>query len=650
MGIKRIHDLATAGVITGAELMQLEQAGIDCQVPVSSLVTFGQQAGAIVVNPTGVAATDTANWIAADILSGSVSRVVTGASDPYALYRTLLGSGTHAINASLAMMNPVYKQAKVRGRVFEGRSDKLTTVLYTGTGPMGQNQFYQNVEMYGFSVSNATGEDFYWSQEQAGVTNIQHDHFEDMGFIGTWGKGFRFTGTNNNSENRWRNVGMGNCSTGIYVPPLTACTITSGSNQIALVNSPLIAAVGDTVQFTVNGSAGSIGSGGGQITYNTPYYVVGSTATYIQVSATSGGAAITPNGSIALSVQAATDQFLNFEVDSCSFIAGVKNNCMIDMGFGGSIILSGINDVSGWAPTVDTYLINLRAGIGGTKSRGSQSFKCGQLRVEHLSDHALVLNSFWPGGVVSIDHYDGSSSYVSRTPTVQYFNFNIANSSGPTVEISNSQIPGQIGISYGSNAYKFASNFLIRNSTLLQQDSSSLIVATATGGNTGGFPSVIFRDIINNASSDNTGQTPAMDQNLGWNKAIGAIAQMRVFNLTGANSDLPGSNGHTVPVSLPLGAALCELWFWKNAGSGNTGAFQYTVQTMEASPTVIAGGVATPMAGASAGSAIPLYRVVLTTPLELTTTLMRQLTVADTLSGGRSGAFTNFRCLAFAIC
>ena len=641
MGIKRIHDLATAGIITGAELLHLEQGGIDCQVSVSSLLTFGKRAGEILVNPSGVAATDTANFVAADILSGSTLRSVTGATDQFGFYRTVFGSGTFTVNANAAMMNPSNLAGKARGRIFEGRGKNLTAIVYNA--PAGsvlcQNQYWQNVQMYGFTLSCSAGNDFYWGQEQAGLSSIQHNRYEELDFQGTgWNNGFRYTGFNNNSEMLYHRIMFGQCGQGIYVPALTASVVTASSNQIAITNSPVVAQIGDTCQLSA-----TVGTGGGALTAGTRYYVVAATSTYISVSATAGGAAITPNGSGTPSINFATDQFLNHTLSACQADPGTSNSELMDLGYGGSVSLIGCDDVSGWQPTSPTYLINLRAGASGVKSRGSCSFIMDKLRVEHRNDNALLLNCNWPFGNVLIKGYDGSSTL--NTATTQYMQFTIGNNSGPTVHITDSQIPGQIGVTYGSNAYKYAALFHLTDVQPLQQDASQLIVATGT--NTGGTPAVIVENWGNNTSSDTTGYTPVSVTTPNWHLGIGNVGRENYVNITGPNSDGPLSGAHTIPVLFPAGCAITRIQFWKPANS-NTGAFNYQIQTMEAVPTVLFGGTGTPMQSAgSAGTQINLYEFKLAIPFEPSTTLARQLVLFDAL--GRAGVFTNFRCLVYYI-
>jgi hypothetical protein len=93
---------------------------------------------------------------------------------------------------------------------------------------------------------------------------------------------------------------------------------------------------------------------------------------------------------------------------------------------------------------------------------------------------------------------------------------------------------------------------------------------------------------------------------------------------------------------LPLNALITQVRFFKPMNA-NSGAFQYTLETTEATPTVLAGGAGTPMAGTNAGAGIPIYT---TTPnFLLTSDVQRTIKLADTLAGGRSGVFTGLYCL-----
>ena len=112
------------------------------------------------------------------------------------------------------------------------------------------------------------------------------------------------------------------------------------------------------------------------------------------------------------------------------------------------------------------------------------------------------------------------------------------------------------------------------------------------------------------------------------------------------NSDWPQAGGN-FHIRIPRGAMIVSVLFAKFSGSGNSGAFQYTLQTNEGTPTVIAGGAATPMAGSNAGTAVPPTQVLasaLGAGFVCTNDLQRELVLIDS-SGSRSGIFTGVMCL-----
>jgi len=84
----------------------------------------------------------------------------------------------------------------------------------------------------------------------------------------------------------------GETSVATTVTSVATSTVTSGSANIAVTSISNNTLIGTTVTFSA-----TVGTGSGQLLSGTPYYVIDQTSTYIQVSLTSGGAAITPNGS-----------------------------------------------------------------------------------------------------------------------------------------------------------------------------------------------------------------------------------------------------------------------------------------------------------------------------------------------------------------
>lgn len=642
-----IDGLPVAGTITGAELLEMEQVGVNSQVTAATLLatsaairggTFSSY-----IPPSGdtTGVIDTAAFVAADVLSGQGFRNVTGESDPFAFSHTLLGSGTYYINAPQAFMNPANKVAKVRGRIFEGNGSNLTSIVYTGSGgvPLCQNQMYQNVQMYGMTIICAgLPTDFYWGQEQAGLSNIQYNRFEDFSLEGVWSNSFRLTGGNNNSE--WQfNRCFGGSGNFIFVPPPITATITSGTAAIAVPNSPPVVVLGDTCSFNTTS---------GNITAGTQYYVIASSATSIQISTTRGGAALVPTSTFSATVAVGSDQFLNFWFHQFKFDPGSRNASILNMSFGGSFSFVD-TDISGWSPTVDTYLFQL---LNVPSSTGVTSFRASKMRVEHSSDHALLIKSNWPFGTISFDQLDQGSQVGNRLPTNQYSNYNWTNNPGTVVEYSNSTLIGTCGITTGVNNYNMQSSMLLTNCQLLQ-NSTATFINWVNGGNSGGAPRVRFRNCPTWGNAAITGFQEGLDTDLFWNLTIGGMTNEKVISIVGANSDFPAGGGSTPPVRLPLNAAITKVWFWKNAG-GAGGAFQYTLQTLEGVPTVLAGGAGTSMAGANGALAIggstftPVSAI--GAPIVLTTDLMRTIHVVDTLAGGRVGAFSGgIFCLVFYI-
>lgn len=98
-----------------------------------------------------------------------------------------------------------------------------------------------------------------------------------------------------------------------------------------------------------------------------------------------------------------SDQFLNYWFKGFKFWPA--SGSWIDMSKGGHVKITDC-DSSGWEPTSDTYLFNLR---GDNHARGVCSFKASGLRVEQKTTHALVIYAEWPHGNISFRDSDFGS-------------------------------------------------------------------------------------------------------------------------------------------------------------------------------------------------------------------------------------------------
>jgi len=582
-------------------------------------------------------AADTANMKAAYVLAAVGSRTVTGESDQIGTTTINLGHGTFYINAAQAMMSSSVPTVKVSGLVFKGAGSDLTIVVYTPStsGPLCLNQRWLNVQFEGITFfGNDVNSNFLDSFEQGGLTNIQDYRFTDVAWNGSWQNIHLLTGGNNNSEWKWNECTIdGQIANWLYIPSPQTGTFTNGSNQIALTNTNGAFAVGSTISF-----ATTVGTGTGQIAAGTTYFIVFATGTNIEVSATSGGTAITSNATTGSTSVAtvASDQFLNFWWKNCKFW-DVQNGTWINASFGGQFNIDSC-DISANSPTSPTYIFNL---LGSPHANGVQQFRVNGLRIEHATDDSLLLHSQWNAGNISFNHLDQSPLVASRSATNQLIFIDIINNEGPVIAFTNSQLSGQHNYKNNVNNFNFQSSMRYEGNTLLQQPNAASFITVTNNGNTGGYPVVKFRKNRNLNNASTVGYHEILDTDLNWQLGSGGVTEVKTVQLVGANSDWPAGGG-SIEFALPLGAIITQVRFSKPAGT-NTGAFQYTLQTTEATPTVLAGGASTPMAGSNAGALIGTYT---TTPnFLMLTSAQRTIKVIDTLPRTGTLIFTNLYCL-----
>lgn len=599
-----------------------------------------------VLQPSGdvTGAIDTAAILAAYQLAVSAPVVQPGGSASGGFAVIAFNAGVFYINAPYTMMSGLTHgpTVKMSGLKFKGAGSSLTWIVYTPSspGPLCYNRLIGNVQFEGITFhGNSTTSDFYQSSEQGATTNIQYFNHEDCIWKNMWQNIALVSGGNNNSEWRWDRCTVDPAPTGpivnwLYIPAPANCTITSGNPVLAMTNINGAFAVGQTTSFGT-----TVGTGSGQILAATTYFIVAASSTSIQVSAAFMGTAITPNANGTSLATNGTDQFLNFWWTKCKFWNALGS--WINSSFGGQFMIDDC-DISHNQPTSNTYIFNL---LGQPNSQGVQQFKVNGLRIEHSTDFSLLLNSLWNGGNISFVNLDQSSQVGSRSPSDVLCQFQFVNQPGPIITFRDSQLSGIHNYITNTSNYRYQNEILYETCTLLQNNSAANFVAITNNGNSGGFPRIRFRKCRNTNSSSTVGWHEVVDTDLFWNISCAGQTEVQVISFVSANSDWP-FNGGNFQIRLPLNAMITRVRYWNPTGSGTGGAYQYTLQTTETIPTVIAGGAATPMAGANASTPLSAASMYTVTPnFVMTSDTARTIQLIDTLGGGRTGAFTGLYCL-----
>lgn len=598
----------------------------------SSLV--GQYGSALSPSGDATGVADTAAFIAAYNLAVSHPVIEPGGSAFGGYAVIALNGGIFYLNQPYAMM-PGLTQGpalKMGGLKFVGAGSDLTWVVYTPStpGPLCYDRLIGNVQFEGISFfGNSATSDFFQASEQGGVSNIQHFNFYDISWQGTWQNIHLATGANNNSENRWDRCTYSSptIANWLYIPAPASCTINSGNPILAMTNINGGFAVGQTCGF-----ATTVGTGSGQILSGTTYFVVAASPTGIQVSASFMGSPITPNANGTSLATNASDQFLNFWWTKCKFWSATGP--WVNASFGGQFNIDDC-DVSAHAPTSATYIFNL---LGQPNARGVQQFRVNGLRVEHANDFSLTLRSLWNDGNISFVNFDESSQVGSRSPANINFAFNFVNQPGPIVTFRDSQLAGIHSYVNNTSNYRFQNEILYETCSLLQNNSAANFISVTNNGNSGGFPRIRFNKCRNSNDSNTVGWKEIIDTDLYWNFTYGGQTDTKVISFVFANSDWP-VNGGNFKIRLPLNAMITRIRYWNPLGSTVGGAYNYSIQTTEGTPTVLL-----TVNGADSSVPVAANAMVTATPnFVMTTDASRTIEVID--NQPRAGIFTRMFCL-----
>jgi hypothetical protein len=586
-----------------------------------------------ILSPTG----DQTGFLDTLNLSIAYSRAVSNPTlqpggSAYGTYAVVaFGPGVYYINQAYAMMPGLTNgpTLKLDGLKFVGAGQSLTIINYSPAtpGPLCYNRLIQNVQWEGiFFYGNSATSDFYQSSEQGGLSNIQYFNFSDCGWGGTWQNICLLSGGNNNSEWRFDRCFV-TCPNGLanwmYLPQSQTFTVTASNSQLAFTNVNGGFAVGQTLTF---------GTTVGNIVANTTYFIVAATGSYIQIATSFMGSPLVPNANGTAVGANGTDQFLNFWFTKCKFWS--TKAPWIYSYYGGQFNIDDC-DVSAFGPTSTTYLFNL---LGTPNAQGVQQFRVNGLRVEHATDFALLMNSNWNNGNITFMNLDQSSQVGSRSPSDVLCNFNFVNQPGPIITFRDSQLSGVHNYDNNSNNYNYQSSVRYESCTLLQNNSAANFITVTNSGNKGGYPIARFKNCRNSNNASAVGWHEVVDSDVNWNIGVGGSTDTKVVSFVSANSDWP-SNGGSFAIRLPLNAMITRIRWWLPVASGGSGAYNYSIQTEEATPTVLG-----TVSGSNSATPVPASSMYTVTPnFVMTTDLARTIKVLDTIT--RTSIFTNFYCL-----
>ncbi|WP_354677155.1 hypothetical protein [Cupriavidus plantarum] len=273
-----------------------------------------------------------------------------------------------------------------------------------------------------------------------------------------------------------------------------------------------------------------------------------------------------------------SDQFLNYWFDHCKYWSSSN---WIDMQRGGNVKLTDC-DVSGFEPTSQTYLFNLR---GNNHALGVCSFKAEGLRVEQKTKNAGIIYSEWEQGNIGFKDCDfGSQVYQPFSAGVISAVFSPGNTAGAQVVFDNCAIMGKHQYNAGQGPAG-QGRAVYRNCDFLNYKHPDEAVLFTEAGNQLGRRRVVTME---GCRGDSSGGVFA-DAEIGWHVAASATVRTKVVSFKNAFGRLPSAADGAQTVVLPLNAIVTRVILDVPPGAASSsGAGVYTIQSGETKPTVLA--------------------------------------------------------------
>jgi hypothetical protein len=646
--------------------------------------------GIVTLSPSGdtTGATDLANLQAAlTMLANNLILPPLAAQEVYQSEIVFL-PGVYFFTSTIALPT-----ARASGLVLSAYRAGLAWLDYN---PASSQPMFTNTHVLGLTFrglqfsSHDENSGFINHQEQAGTSNIQSPFLDQCAFMG-FKYMCRFTGGNNNSENRWNNVTASKCGTWVLVPALANCSMTSGSSTITITNP----GQGD-VQ---TGDTGTLLTAVAPLTTGTSYFVINANPNAnpptFELSTTGLATTQTPVVFTAAGTpqfQNTTDQFLNYNFagicqhdngigpiinlsmgggvtiehfdcssysppSPCTFVGGISGQTLTVSSITSGTLAIGelLEGVSGTPIVAGTFITAFGTGTGGTgtytvsvtqtvstgtsmmvvvplvnllntaHAGGVTSYNCNHMRIEFTNNVGRRMFSQWGSGAIIENDIDESSQALQRPATNINAVYSITNLAGPTIRVMNSSLAGQNAVVTTGNNFQFGSSILYENITLLQQTTARGFMLTPTNDsspNVAGIPVIEFSKLLNPSSASGTFKTIS-DCTMNGLLSAGASLVQRSGSIINNDGVLPDS-GNSIEVQFPQGALALSVTINIPASSA-TGAFSYTLETTESTPTVLAR-----ITGSNAGAAFAETVALTPGPFFMGTLAQAQLKLTDT--------------------
>lgn len=241
-----------------------------------------------------------------------------------------------------------------------------------------------------------------------------------------------------------------------------------------------------------------------------------------------------------------SDQFLNYWFEHCRYWC---SSPWIDMRRGGHIKLTDC-DVSGYEPSAQTYLFNLR---GNNHAMGVCSFKAHGLRVEQKSRNAGLMLCEWEQGNVGFRECDfGSQGFRPFAADTVSAVFSPGNTAGAQIVFDNCQIMGRHQYVSG-NTPAAQGRAVYRNCDFVNYTYPDEALMFSEANNLAANRRVVTLEGCRGKGAANV----YADAEIGWHVAASAAVRTKVMALRVAR----GQRGSMPTAILPLNAVVTRVVF-----------------------------------------------------------------------------------------
>lgn len=243
-----------------------------------------------------------------------------------------------------------------------------------------------------------------------------------------------------------------------------------------------------------------------------------------------------------------SDQFLNYWFDHCKY---ESNSPWVDMAVGGSIKFTD-GDVSGYDPSSQTYLFNLR---GNGHSLGVTNFSVKGMRFEQKTAQAGIMYSEWGFGQIRFSDCDFSSqAYQPYAPSQISCLFDQGDNEGCNVVWDNCAIQGKHQYISGNGAMG-QGRVSYRDCDFDNFDFPDDAIVFGGGGLIG------LRPVVRMTGCRGTGVDGVFaDAEVGWQDVAGATVRRKVISIKDWDgTGLPSAGYGPQIVKLPLHAIITRV-------------------------------------------------------------------------------------------